>query len=558
MEQLAQMDQSTTKRQLAEQIRTGDEKAWESFIRANFRSVANFLVKVLQESELSGKMTSQTFAKALENVGELASSKFSATEWLLLQAKDVCFDALTSEEYQKTVFSNGLEIYGSPPSLRAIPTQVLDSDSNLDPNLLTAIYKEIRPEHELFLELFFIEGCSIKGISEVFGISENLSTSFLFSIMSALGDFASFEHSPQCQPDLFLCKEALESMGRTDNLKTMMEKAQGCVSCRRLIFRTIRLHVLFAEDTRPDVAPDNALLKDLAPRKRKTGGKVSTFVPIPVRPAPQRSASIMRSLIPATIVALFIYAMFTLFQENLVTALAPITPVSAHINRTVNTRPRRGTKVPKTIGTFHSATVAQAPLFPGQQLYSSMRGEITVNYSKGHVLSLERSTSVITHPDGAALARGTITLEFDPTVKKSFVITTREVSVATLGKKLLMRTTPGRGTLVGVLAGQAKLTLPNGTSFELEQDHQVLIKPGGKYQMAGGIDLDAFKPILRSTGGGGTPIGGANAKGPRRVDLKSLRAKVRSGIHRTPDVNPPRFVGKKTGSGRPRGYKDYF
>ncbi len=555
------MDQSTTKRQLAEQIRTGDEKAWESFIRANFRSAANFLVKVLHDSELAGRLTSQTFARALENVGELASSSHSTTAWLLLQAKDVCFDNLISEDYQKTVFSHGQEIYGSPPALRAIPTQVLDSDTNLDPNLLKTIYDEIRPEHELFLELFFVEGCSLPSISEIFGISENLATSFLFSIMSALGNFASFEHSAECKPDLFLCKDALENMGRTDVLKEMMEKADSCTSCRRLIFRTIRMHVLFAEDTRPNVAPDAALLKELAPRKRKsTGGKVSTFVPIPVRDVPQRSHSIMRSLIPATIVALFIYAMFTLFQDNLVTALAPISPAAAHIDKPVNTRPRRGAKAPSTIGTFHSATVAQAPLFPGQQVHSSLRGEVTINYAVGHVMTLERSTSVKANRDGAALTRGTITLEFDPTVKKTFSITTREVRVATLGKKVIMRTMPGRGTLVGVLTGQAKLTLPNGTTFDLEQDQHVLIKPGGKYLKKGGVSLELFKPKLRSSANGAFPLanGESGSNAVRRVDLKSIRSKVRSGIHRSPDINPPRFVGKKTGSGRPRGYKDYF
>jgi DNA-directed RNA polymerase specialized sigma24 family protein len=483
------MNTQPNKKLLVEQVRSGKQHCWRDFIKANFKTVANFMARVVQEPDKAGLLTTKTFSVALSRIGALAATNKSIQSWLLAQAKEVCFDELTTEEYTKTVFKRGLELFSSPPHLKSIPDKIIDSDLSMSAEFVDAIYYGLQPECELLLELVFLEEIPIPEVAELLGISDNLVNSFLFSILSALGDFSAFDHNDDCRPDLFLCIETINALGEPNELKRKITQAARCDSCTLVILRTVRLNELFSVDRRPNVAPDEAVLEDLSlNRKNKSAErKIATFVPIPVRVGSGHKPSITRTIFPALIIAIFILATLEVFNDNLITRLLP-TSIRSTFSKTDHRIDRQNAiKLPRTIGHFYGATTARTPLLPCQQLISGMRSGLVAEYTKGHKATIDAKTCIHTFREKIMLLRGTVLLEIGRCEKVPFQFVTRDLKAELEDSKISSRTLPSKGTRLAVLAGQARVTLNDGTTLTIEQDQHILVGIDGKYEINDGI-----------------------------------------------------------------------
>jgi len=539
------------KRHLADCIRAGDTETWEQFIRDRFRTVAGFNAAIVQDSELAGQLTSLTFLRALENVNSLSASEHDVTTWLLFQAKDVCFDKLQSELHQKTVFQRSQEIFSTPPALRAIPSPLMDSDQQLSKDILETIYDEIIPEHQLFFELSFVEQVPQEAIARLFGVSANLLTSFLFSVISTLADLDSLRHSTDCRPDLFLCMSTIEHINDSAALRKLMEEVSECASCRRLIFRTMRLVALFATDTRPLIAPDDAVIQELTPRRRKAKkGKISTFAPIPMRHRHKEHSFLVRTLAPALILAAFVWGVFTLFEGNLVDALASRQTIPQRMARAI-AEPGTASRLPAVIGTLYGLSGGRTPLFAGQEVATDAQGPSTIEFEDDCTLLISPSSTLVVRPRKAILVRGALSAQLPEGLSAPFTVYTREAEIASQHRLFHVFTAPGRGTRIGVSSGEAVARLPDGTEIPIPQDHTLVIKPTGRFKLSGGVDTPTEDCVDETTS--------TQVDELRRERLVSLRGRVRNRIHRSPDIAPPIPRGRNSPDpNNQRNYRDYY
>ena len=551
----------STNKALVEKIRSGNQTVWNNFIRDNFKTIANFMASVIKEPNKAGLLTTATFSNVLNRIGGLAATQKSIASWLIHQAKEVCFDSLTTEEYAQTVFKRGLELYSSPPHLKPIPDKIIDSDLEMSAEFVDTIYDGLEPECELLLELVFLEKIPPGEVAELLGISDNLINSFLFSIISALGNFASFQHQDECRPDLFLCIETIKALSDQEELKKKITQASRCESCTSIILRTVKCNQLFSVDRRPTVRPDSAVLAELSLNRktREINQKISTFVPIPVRAGRTHKTSIGRTLFPVLIIAIFILGTLEIFHENMISSLMP--PRIRNVFDVGNKYTGRAHKKaqPKTLGYCYGPASPRSPLLPGQQILTKMRSGLVAEYTTGHKATVDAKSCINTFAQRIILARGSVHLNVKDCEKEPFAFETKNLNAKLSNSSIAASSLPSRGTRLAVLSGEAQITLNDGTTFALQQDQYILVGSDGKYDINDGT----FDKGKSSAFGNISPIPGTSDTVDRTILKKETIVKINKDrkttkVQKDPMENPapPSFGGTNTNA--QTGYRNHF
>lgn len=168
---------SISDKELVEAFLKGEKQWVEYLVSAYYAKVFALAVKVLPNEADAGDITQDTFIRVFEKLHQFRF-KSSLQTWILNIAYNLCMNKLKS--------GKRLQISYLDENNSDIPSGTDDSDEEFSYREIEESFFKLSKEEQLYLELFYLNECSIRDIACILNRSETAVKTAVFRARTKL------------------------------------------------------------------------------------------------------------------------------------------------------------------------------------------------------------------------------------------------------------------------------------------------------------------------------------------------------------------------------------